>query len=182
MIKNIFASLSLYVVCIAFICIYCGVVYFAGHTFWQDNAKGSLILDEKNNVRGSILLAQQLEREKYFSPRTKEKFDSSCDVALYNDKLKASLLERYSMADNPYDIASLTPSSSLLDPYIMKRDAIKQAIQIAENRDIDADTLLRLVEDNSLNNSEPFFELEIVNTTILNAILAGYLYEYTLYP
>ena len=56
----------------------------------------------------------------------------------------------------------------------MKRDAIKQAIQIAENRDIDADTLLRLIEDNALNNSDPFFELEIVNTTILNAILAGY--------
>ena len=56
----------------------------------------------------------------------------------------------------------------------MKRDAVKQAIQIAENRGIDSDVLLRLVEDNSLNNSEPFFELEIVNTTILNAILAGY--------
>ena len=56
----------------------------------------------------------------------------------------------------------------------MKRDAVKQAIQIAENPGIDSDVLLRLVEDNSLNNSEPFFELEIVNTTILNAILAGY--------
>ena len=46
MIKNIFASLALYVVCLAFICIYCGVVYFAGHTFWESNAKGSLIYDE----------------------------------------------------------------------------------------------------------------------------------------
>lgn len=174
MIKNIFASLALYVVCLAFICIYCGVVYFAGHTFWESNAKGSLIYDENKNVRGSILLAQNLEKKRYFSPRTKEKFDSSCDVALYNDDLKKSLLERYKEADDPYDISSITPSSSLLDPYIMKRDAVKQAIQIAENRGIDSDVLLRLVEDNSLNNSEPFFELEIVNTTILNAILAGY--------
>lgn len=146
MIKNIFSSLALYIVCLAFICIYCGVVYFAGHIFWKDNAKGSLILDDNRNIRGSILLAQQLGKEQYFAPRTKEKFDSSCDVALYNDSLKASLLERYKAADNPYDISSLTPSSSLLDPYIMKRDAIKQAIQIAENRDIDADTLLRLIE------------------------------------
>ena len=174
MIKNIISSLALYVVCLAFICIYSGVVYFAGHTFWQDNAKGSLIVDENENVRGSILLAQQLRKEEYFSPRTKEKFGSSCDVALYNDRLRTSLLERYKEADNPYDIAVLTPSSSLLDPYIMKRDAIKQAIQIAEKRGLDSDTLLRLVEDHSLNNSEPFFELEIVNTTILNAILAGY--------
>lgn len=57
---------------------------------------------------------------------------------------------------------------------IIKRDAIKQAIQIAENSGIDSDVSLRLVEDNYLNNSEAFFELEIVITTILNAILAGY--------
>jgi K+-transporting ATPase c subunit len=174
MIKNLIASLVLYLVCIVCICIYSGVVYFVGHTFWQENAKGSLILDKDKNIRGSFLLAQQLENAKYFSPRTKEKFDSCCDLALYNDKLKDKLLERYTKADNPYDVSLLTPSASLLDPYIMKRDAIKQAIQIAAKRGIKPDNLLRLIEKCSLNNSEPFFELEIVNTTLLNAILAGY--------
>ena len=133
-----------------------------------------MILDKDKNIRGSFLLAQQLENAKYFSPRTKEKFDSCCDLALYNDKLKDKLLERYIKADNPYDISLITPSSSLLDPYIMKRDAIKQAIQIAAKRGIKSDSLIRLIEKYSLNNSEPFFELEIVNTTLLNAVLAGY--------
>ena len=174
MIRNIVVGLVLYLICIVFICIYSGVVYFAGHTFWQENAKGSLILDKNKNVRGSFLLAQQLENTKYFSPRTKEKFDSCCDLALYNDKLKDKLLERYNKADNLYDISLLTPSASLLDPYIMKRDAIKQAIQIAKRRSISPDSLLKLIEEYSLNNSAPFFELEIVNTTILNAVLAGY--------
>lgn len=174
MIKNILASFVLYLVCVIFICIYSSVVYFVGHTFWQENAKGSLILDKDKNIRGSFLLAQQLENAKYFSPRTKEKFGSCCDLALYNDKLKDKLLERYTKADNPYDISLLTPSASLLDPYIMKRDAIKQAIQIAARRGIKSDSLLRLIEKHSLNNSEPFFELEIVNTTLLNAVLAGY--------
>lgn len=175
MIKNIISSLALYLICIVFMCIYSGVIYAFGHTFWQDNARGSLIVDENKNIRGSLLIGQQLGNEKYFSPRTQEKFDSSCDVALYNERLRTSLLERYREADNSHDISSLTPSSSLLDPYIMKREAIKQAIVIAKNRNVDVDTLLRLVEDNALNNSDPFFELEIVNTTLLNAILAGYL-------
>ena len=100
--------------------------------------------------------------------------NSCCDLALYNDKLKDKLLERYIKAENPYDISLITPSASLLDPYIMKRDAIKQAIQIAAKRSIKPDNLLRLIEKYSLNNSEPFFELEIVNTTLLNAVLAGY--------
>ena len=174
MIKNLIASFVLYFVCVIFICIYSSIVYFVGHTFWQENAKGSLILDKDKNIRGSFLLAQQLENAKYFSPRTKEKFDSCCDLALYNDKLKDKLLERYIKAENPYDISLITPSASLLDPYIMKRDAIKQAIQIAAKRSIKPDNLLRLIEKYSLNNSEPFFELEIVNTTLLNVVLAGY--------
>lgn len=174
MIRNIIASLALYFVCIICICIYSSVVYFVGHTFWQENAKGSLVLDKEKNIRGSFLLAQQLEDTRFFSPRTKDKFDSCCDLALYNDKLRYRLLERYSKAGNPYDVSLITPSASLLDPYIMKRDAIKQALQIAASRGIKPDSLLSLIEKHSLNNSEPFFELEIVNTTILNAILAGY--------
>lgn len=45
----------------------------------------SLIYDKNRNAPGSILLGQKLERKGYFSPRTKEKFDSSCDVELYDD-------------------------------------------------------------------------------------------------
>lgn len=174
MIKNCIASIALYFLCIVCISIYSGVVYFVGHTFWQKNAKGSLVLDKDKNIRGSFLLAQQLENAKYFYPRTKDKFDSCCDLALYNDKLKYRLLERYYKIGNPYDVSLITPSASLLDPYIMKRDAIKQAVQVAESRGIKLDSLLSLIEKHTLNNSEPFFELEIVNTTILNAILAGY--------
>lgn len=174
MIRNIISSFALYIICIIFMILYSAIIYIVGHGFWQKNAEGSLIIDQNNQIRGSILLAQNLSSQKYFTPRTTEKFDSSCDVALYNNKLKTSLLERYKEANNPYDIALLTPSSSLLDPYIMKRDAIKQAISIAKARDIDINVLLRLIEDYSLNNQEPFFELEIVNTTILNSILMGY--------
>ena len=132
MIKNIALSLGLYVVCIALIILYSLIVYFSGHIFWPENARGSLIIDANQQIRGSYLIAQNFESQKYFIPRTVEKFDSSCDVALYNSKLRSSLLDRYKEANNPYDISSLTPSSSLLDPYIMKREAIKQAIIIAK--------------------------------------------------
>ena len=174
MIKNIALSFCLYAACIILIILYSFVVYFSGHIFWQENARGSLIIDKNQQIRGSYLIAQNLDSKSYFTSRTIEKFDTSCDVALYNNKLKTSLLDRYKEANNPYDISSLTPSSRLLDPYIMKRDAIKQAIVIAKERGIDINLLFRLIEDYSLNNQEPFFELEIVNTTILNSILDGY--------
>jgi len=174
MIKKIALSLGLYGFCIILIILYSSVIYVSGHLFWPEKARGSLIIDANQQIRGSYLLAQNLDSQKYFIPRAIEKFDSSCDVALYNSKLKSSLLERYKEANDPYDISSLTPSSSLLDPYIMKRDAIKQAIIIAKKREVDVNLLLRLIEDYSLNNQEPFFELEIVNTTILNSILGGY--------
>jgi K+-transporting ATPase ATPase C chain len=156
------------------IILYSGVVYLTGQTFWQENAQGSLIIDKNKQIRGSVLIAQNLKNQEFFSPRSSEKFDSSCDVALYNDKLRTGLLERYKNADKPYDISSLTPSASLLDPYIMKRDAMNQAIKIAKTRDIDPTILLRLIDDHSLDNSGAFFDLEIVNTTILNSVLSGH--------
>ena len=176
MIKKMALSFGLYAVCIILITLYSLVVYFSGHIFWPENARGGLIIDANQQIRGSYLLAQNLESQKYFIPRSIEKFDSSCDVALYNSKLRTSLLDRYKEANNPYDISSITPSSSLLDPYIMKREAIKQAIIIAKERGLDVNLLLRLVEDHSLNNQEPFFELEIVNTTAGYMILFLLLY------
>ena len=174
MIRNIFISLGLYIICIIFIVLYSVSLYFIGHELMEDKATGSLIVDSKKQIRGSRLFSQKTDSNFFFTPRIKDKFDSPCDLALYNDELKLSLLERYKAADNPYDISLLTPSSSLLDPYIMKRDAIKQAIEIAGRRNIKIETLLRLIDLYALNNVEPFFELEIVNTTLLNAALLEY--------
>jgi potassium-transporting ATPase KdpC subunit len=179
MIRNLIYSFALYFICMILICLYCAVVYFTSHALWQEKSQGSLIIDENKQIRGSVLIAQNLKDKRFFSPRTSEKFDSSCDVALYNDKLRSGLLERYRNADKPYDISSLTPSASLVDPYIMKRDAIIQAIKIAKARNINPTILLRLIDDLAIDNSGAFFDLEIVNTTILNSELLGIKNEFS---
>jgi len=50
-----------------------------------------------------------------------------------------------------------------------------QAPQIANARNITIKDLTQIIKDNTLPESQPFFELKIVNTTILNAILDGYI-------
>ena len=59
MIKNILSSLFLYITSLMMVALYCMIVYIAGHSFWQENAGGSLIIDQEQKVRGSVLLAQK---------------------------------------------------------------------------------------------------------------------------
>lgn len=171
MIKNIFLSLGLYFACLILILIYSLSLYFTSHYFMRDKAEGSLIRDNMGRVRGSELMAQYVEDERFFTARTNKGFNSDCDLALYNDDFKSMFLRRFDEADAPYDVSLLTPSASFLDPYIMKRDAVKQAARIADKRGMDVNILLNLIDQYTLDNVEPFFDLKIVNTTLLNAAL-----------
>ena len=175
MIKNLFYSIVLYLACLIMISLYCLVVYIGGKAFWADHASGSLIIDQNKQIRGSKLLAQTTNSDIYFVARPTYKIDSNCDVALYNETLKSTLIQRFEAANHPYDISSLTPSASLLDPYITKREALLQAPQIANARNITIKDLTQIIKDNTPPESQPFFELKIVNTTILNAILDGHI-------
>lgn len=171
MIKNLLYSFILYLICLVLVFLYCLIVYFAGHSFWPQNASGSLIFDHNKNVRGSVLLAQNTSSERYFTSRMTHKSGNNCNAALYNSQLKQDFLKKFKANATIFDISSLTSSSSQLDPYIMKREALKQAPQIATARGIKLKTLLKIINDNALGKSPPFFELEIVNTTLLNSIL-----------
>jgi potassium-transporting ATPase KdpC subunit len=173
MIKDLFSGIAIYFLSALLIALYCLVVYAVGHNFWPDKASGSLITDSNGKIRGSYLLAQQLKSKLYFTPRPQDKFSNGCDVALYSDSLRSILLNRYNEALHPYDISFITPSSSLLDPYITRRDAIEQALLIASAQNMPPDKLYRLIDDNTLYEIYPFFTLDIVNTTILNSILSN---------
>ncbi len=171
MIKNIFSSFFLYLLCLLLIAAYSLLVYVGGNFFFPEKSGGSLMLDKHGQVHGSVLLAQALGSDKYFTSRTIMKIDQDCDVALYNSELKSVLINSLSKIDNPIDVSFLTPSFSLLDPYITKRQAETEIAKIAKVRGVSKEEIHAIIDELTLYKSWPFFELDIVNTTLLNARL-----------
>lgn len=173
--KDFFLSITVYLLCLLLIGAYVLLTYVIGHSFWPERASGSLIFDRENNIRGSTLIAGHLKNEKYFKSRPAIEFDPNCDVALYNSSLKEELFRKYDEIGHPYDITMIMPSSSGLDPFITRREAINQALNISKARGLTIEEIYKLIDDNTLYSQRPFFELDIVNTSILNFKLDGLL-------
>ena len=171
MIRILFNSMLLYFFSIIMIIIYLATIHLFTHSFFKDKAQGSLIIDNTKNIRGSYLLAQDLSKNIYFKPRLMQKHNATCDLALYNLNYKNKLQNLYKNTNHLYDLSSITPSASLLDPYITKRNALKQAYYIAKQHNIDISLLFLMIEKHSLNKIYPFFEVDIVNINILNSNL-----------
>ena len=171
MIRNFISSIFIYLFGVLIVGIYTIALYFFGGSIWPQNIHANLIIDNNNEIRGSLLLAQHLNSDKYFKARTAHKLGDSCDVALYNSSLKEFFKNRYNELSDVYDVSMITPSSSLLDPYITLNEALKQAIIVANVRNIDINNVIFLIQESVLRNSQPFFEIDIVNTTLLNAKL-----------
>jgi len=156
--KNLMLSSVLYVFCFISITIYTLTIYFVGQTFWPDTIKGSLILDKNNNIRGSYLIAQHLKDSKYFKPRP------TIDILIHN----------YDEKETHEDVTMITTSSSKIDPFITKKQAIYQSLAISKARGIDINKIHILIDQHTLHKQKVFFDLDIVNTSILNAELDGY--------
>ena len=172
--KNLMLSSLLYSFCLVAIALYSLTIYMVGQTLWPDKTKGSLILDKNNNIRGSYLIAQQLKGLKYFKPRPNIEFNSECDIAIYNNNFKDTLIRNYDEKASHYDVTMMTTSSSKQDPFITKREAVFQALTVSKARGIDINIIYALIDQHALNKQKVFFELDIVNTSILNGILDDY--------
>lgn len=84
------------------------------------------------------------------------------------------LTHNYDKQLNHADITMITSCASLYDPFIKKGEAILQALSISKSRGIEVDKIYKLIDQNTLSKQKIFFELDIVNTSILNAVLDGY--------
>lgn len=164
-------GLYLYLLCCLAIIIYMLILYFISHEVMPDKAKGSLIYDDQGNVRGSMLLAQNFKSNKYFKGRIGSTYDTRCDVAMYSDVFRNALNNRYKNSFYKGDVIMITPSNSRIDPYITRDEAIRQAPSVAKSRGVELDEVLNLVDELTLYSVFPFFQLDIVNTTRLNAML-----------
>ncbi|GAB4168008.1 MAG: hypothetical protein Tsb006_6810 [Rickettsiaceae bacterium] len=174
MIKNLLSSFALYVFCLMLVAGYTVVLHTIGHKFWPQNSQANLIIDKNGNNRGSLLLVQNLTSDKYFKGRNADKTSNRCNMALYNKDLKQHLIKSRRELGEVMDLAWLTSSASLLDPYITKQEALRQAPEVAYSRGINPSEIIQWVEKLTLKKEYPFFEMEIVNTTALNALLDGY--------
>jgi K+-transporting ATPase ATPase C chain len=172
--KDFALSSALYIGCSIVIALYTIIIYFLGHNFWPHQASGSLILDEASNIRGSYLLAQPFNGAQYFKTRPSMEFDRDCDVALYNTKLRQELISKYDKLKRPYDVTMIMTSGSWYDPFITRREAIEQAAGVSKARGVKLEEIHKLIDEYTIYNSPPFFELDIVNTVLLNSRLGGY--------
>jgi len=173
--KNLTLSLFLYLFCFLVIGMYTLTIHLIGKTFWPEKTKGSLIIDKEKRIRGSYLVAQYLQDARYFKSRPSIDINPDCDIALYNNDFKKDLIHNYDKHLNHSDITMITTSASLYDPFITKVEAIFQAQKVSQNRKIDINKIYKLIDQNTLYKQKIFFEVEIVNTSILNAALDGYL-------
>lgn len=136
--------------------ILCGLypmtVWAIGQFFFPDQANGSLIVDDSGTVRGSRLIGQNFQAEKYFQPRPSAAgtngYDavssSGSNLGPTSQKLADQIKERLAAyrfvnglpenAEVPAD--AVTASGSGLDPHISLHNAGLQIARVARVRNL----------------------------------------------
>lgn len=168
MYRNIKDSILTYLLMILIIIIYTVSLYTIGNYFWPQYTNSQLIFNSGGEVKGSLLLAQDRNNDRYFKPRPNSNTLNSCSLALYNPDLIKHLNLQIKNHATISDISEIAPSASGLDPYITTFSALDQAKKLSIHRNINYSIIKKLIDKYALKPIYPFFELEIVNTTILN--------------
>ncbi len=155
------ATLVLALVCCG---LYPLVVYGVGQLAFAHKANGSLIVTKDGTVRGSELLGQNFTEAKYFHPRpsaagngydaanssgsnlgpTSQKLNDAI-----KDRIAAYRVENGLKETDPVPADAVTASGSGLDPHISLRNAELQATRIAQTRNLSADNVRVLIQQNT---------------------------------
>ncbi len=157
----VIATIVLAVVCCG---LYPLVVYGIAQVAFPHKANGSLIVAKDGTVRGSELLGQNFTEAKYFHPRPSAAgngYDaansSGSNLGPTSKKLNDALKDRIAayrtenglMETNPVPADAVSASSSGLDPHISLRNAALQAARIAQARNLSADKVRELIQQNT---------------------------------
>jgi len=130
----------------------------------KDNAEGSL-LEKDGEVVGSEQIGQQFTKPEYFHPRPSAAGQAGYDGTLslganlgpIDESLLASIDERAVAyrelnglaEDAEVPVDAVTASASGLDPHISVANARLQAARVADERGVDVDDVLDLIDDNT---------------------------------
>ncbi|WP_426153464.1 potassium-transporting ATPase subunit KdpC [Pseudomonas sp. DC3000-4b1] len=118
-------------------------------------AGGSLVRDDSGQVRGSALIAQGFEGERWFQPRPSAGAfatvsSSASNLATTNPALdkrvKADAAKLAAQGDGPVPLALVTTSGSGLDPDLPPQAALWQARRIAVARGMNVEAVEQLVQ------------------------------------
>jgi potassium-transporting ATPase KdpC subunit len=153
---------------------------------FNDKADGSLVENADGEVVGSSLIGQSFTDPGYFHPRPSAAGDgydgsasSGSNLGPTNDDLLASVEERADAyreenrldADAQVPVDAVTASASGLDPNISVANARLQAPRVAEERGLDLDAVMELVDDHTSGRDVGFLGEKRVNVIELNLAL-----------
>jgi K+-transporting ATPase ATPase C chain len=166
----------------------CGLVYPLVVTgiaqgVFNDNADGSLVAEQDGEVVGSRLIGQSFTEPGYFHPRPSAAGDgydasasSGSNLGPTNDEFLTEVDQRAAdyREENGLDgdaevpVDAVTASASGLDPHISVANARLQAPRVAEERGLDVQEVLDLVDDHTSGRALGFLGEPGVNVLELN--------------
>ena len=159
------------------------VVTGVAQAVFPDQANGSLLIDADGKVRGSSLIAQDFTGDAWFHPRPSAGAfatvsSSASNLAPSNPALADAVKQRIAALraadpgnDAPVPVDLVTASASGLDPEISPAAATFQANRVARARQIPADTVRRLIAENTQGRQFGVLGEPRVNVLALNLAL-----------
>ncbi len=157
-----------------------------GQWLFQTQANGSLIREEDDGVRGSRLIGQNFTTAGYFHGRPSATADApynpmasgGSNLAASNPELDkevaarvAQLRQENPQADARVPVELITTSASGLDNNLTPQAVEWQIPRVAQARHLPAQTIARLVEQNTTHPLFDFIGQPVVNIVELNLAL-----------
>ena len=147
-------------------------------------AEGSLVKDDKGQVIGSALIAQPFAKDEYLHPRPSAAgtngYDASGSSGSNYGPLQADLLKRVagdaaalraSTGHQEIPDDAITTSASGLDPDISPAYAVLQVDRIAKARGVSAETVRKVISDQTQGPALGFLGQPHVNVLTTNLAL-----------
>ena len=150
---------------------------------FKEKANGSIVIID-GKAKGSILIGQQSDSLRYFSPRPSyisynPMPSGGSNIGLTNNKLRTQIIDRKKRLIGYYGLnpntvvpsEMLFSSASGLDPHIPPEAALLQTDRISENRKFSEEQRKELAELISKLTEEPEFHLfgqRRINVFLLN--------------
>ncbi len=183
--KHITTTLRLFAILMVLVgIIYPVAVTVLAQLFFPKEAGGSLLYDSGGNLTGSALIGQSFSDPKYFWPRPSATSDypynpmasGGSNLGPTNKVLIEQISNRTELlkssgiqAPVPSDLVEA--SASGLDPHISKQSALVQIPRVAKARNLDEETLRKLVLEHVEERQFGFLGEQRINVLKLNLAL-----------
>jgi K+-transporting ATPase ATPase C chain len=144
---------------------------------FPDQANGSLVRDDRGEVRGSALIAQEFKGDAWFQSRPSAGAYATVASGASNlapsnpalaERVRTDAAAQYQAQQGPVPQALLTTSGSGLDPHLPPEAIAYQLPRVAAARQVPVERLQALVNEATLR---PLVGPPVVNVLALNQAL-----------